>query len=680
MEKRKGCAKNRDLNGLDLGLSRFTITNKTPQGKPTGHQSDPVENEKCLRVESVQDPFQTCAREKNSQVGRSSVQNNKTPKTPERTMLPSSSNEVETNNSLTKNENLSSKIKQNRPSCCNETKVNTQQNNSENEVSAKKMRIEHDNSLNTHDTSSKSSVVSNEKIYVPWKTPRESLHSPFRYIRKKCVENELERETRLKNNRDYINFKRTINKSKTGSRCLQSVLLHSDNFTSSPDNVKGVKVIINLANNLSKNEYLRRFDSSLGGLHEQDWAKKNIDDFHQSIQLNIQKCTICCEGWPVKSKPRNPSQYVCARCSRDRSVPKKFSKMNNMIPCMTPEELKDLTQVEEMLISRALPIINVFLLKGGQRAYGGHCINLPQNVSEVVNSLPRYAEDIKVIIVKMKGKNDTCKDALVRRQKVEKALRWLTHNNPVYKDIQINNDALQKLPDYGTPDGLNNIDQIDGNDDDANQTDYSSSKTDNENENVYSKDTQMSSFLPLPCQQEQETDALLQQLHDMTMNWPTVDNEPLSEFSTPFLATMSFPTLFPNSDGDPTNAATLQGVSFSQKIKHLLKIAEKVDGHWQFPLVMDPRFSYWAFDMIQRKRMLQQASVFLKQNPGEAHISSDELRHIAESNDSSHIFSKLFRYCQYYRDSWLLEQSEIRLEINHKSSWASNFFLYIFCS
>ena len=52
------------MNGLDLGLSRFTITNETPQGKPTGHQSDPVENEKCFCVESVQDPFETCVREK----------------------------------------------------------------------------------------------------------------------------------------------------------------------------------------------------------------------------------------------------------------------------------------------------------------------------------------------------------------------------------------------------------------------------------------------------------------------------------------------------------------------------------------------------------------------------------------------------------------------------------------
>ena len=391
-------------------------------------------------------------------------------------------------------------------------------------------------------------------------------------MRKKCGENELEREIRLKNNRDYMNYKRTRKNSDRNSRSLQSGLLDSHKFSSPPDNVKGVKisvskieksgnkVIINLPNNLSKNEYLQRFDSSFGELHEQDWAKKNINDFHQSIQLAIQKCTICCEAWPVKSKPRNPSQYVCARCSRDKIVPKKFSKMNNMVPCRTPPELKNLTQVEEMLISGALPIINVFLLKGGQRAYGGHCINLPQNVSEEVNSLPRYAEDMKVIIVKMKGKNDTCKDVLVRREKVEKAVRCLIHNNPVYKDIKINDDVLQKLPDYGTPDGLNNIDQIGDNDDDANQTEYSSSQTDNENEIVYNKDTQMSSFLPLPCQEEQETDALLHHLHDMTMNWPMVDNEPLSEFSAPFLATMSFPSLFPNSDGDPANAATLQGV------------------------------------------------------------------------------------------------------------------------
>ena len=30
------------------------------------------------------------------------------------------------------------------------------------------------------------------------------------------------------------------------------------------------------------------------------------------------------------------------------------------------------------------------------------------------------------------------------------------------------------------------------------------------------------------------------------IQWPTVSNEPLNEYQTPFLATMAFPTLFPD--------------------------------------------------------------------------------------------------------------------------------------
>ena len=156
--------KNRDLSEVDLDLSDFTITNDTPQG--TGHQSDSVENEKCLCVKDVH-PCETCVTEKDSQVVRSSVKNNKTPKTSEKTMLPSSSKEVDTNNSLIKKRNISSKMKRN--GCHNETKDNTEQNSFQNEVSAKKMRIERENTGEQVDTSSRSSVNSNDKIHVPWK-------------------------------------------------------------------------------------------------------------------------------------------------------------------------------------------------------------------------------------------------------------------------------------------------------------------------------------------------------------------------------------------------------------------------------------------------------------------------------------------------------------------------------
>jgi len=48
-----------------------------------------------------------------------------------------------------------------------------------------------------------------------------------------------------------------------------------------------------------------------------------------------------------------------------------------------------------------------------------------------------------------------------------------------------------------------------------------------------------------------------------------------------------------------------------------------------------PRFAYWAFNTIQRRRVLQQSGIFLKQNPGETHLTIDELRDMAANINSS---------------------------------------------
>ena len=169
---------------------------------------------------------------------------------------------------------------------------------------------------------------------------------------------------------------------------------------------------------VSQKHYLTEFDAAkYGELHEQNWAKSNISKFHSSMEFSISQCTICKESWPMKSKPRTPDTYVCSRCSRDKKSPRKFSKENSMIPSPIPPQLQGLTQIEEMLIARALPIMRVYIKPGGQRGYSGHCINLPQNVTELASSLPRYPKDLSVIIVKIKGRDNTFKDVSVRRQK-----------------------------------------------------------------------------------------------------------------------------------------------------------------------------------------------------------------------------------------------------------------------
>ncbi len=163
---------------------------------------------------------------------------------------------------------------------------------------------------------------------------------------------------------------------------------------------------------ISQQEYLNTFDiTQNGGIEEQSWAKANINKFHKSVQYTVSQCTVCKEALPLKSKPRVPC--VCSWYVRDHKSPRKFSYENSMIPSSVPTELQNLTQIEEMLIARALPIMRIYIKPGGQRRFSGHCINLPRNVTELATSLPRYLKDLAVIIVKVKGKENTFRDVKV---------------------------------------------------------------------------------------------------------------------------------------------------------------------------------------------------------------------------------------------------------------------------
>ena len=107
---------------------------------------------------------------------------------------------------------------------------------------------------------------------------------------------------------------------------------------------------------------------------------------------------------------------------------------------------------------------------------------------------------------------------------------------------------------------------------------------------------------------------------------------------------MAFPMLFPDGKGDPSNRALLTDVPLHERIKHLIKFGENIDGKWVHRFATHPRFAYWAFNTLLRKRTLEQTGIFLKQNPGEAHLTIDELRDTAENNSATVFMSKISRY------------------------------------
>ena len=449
--------------------------------------------------------------------------------------------------------------------------------------------------------------------------------------RKQSEETDSQRQTRLQNQRNCMKQKRS------GETMEQrEVRLEKDRLCKRQ---KRAETLSKQECEINQQEYLNMFNNCQnGGIEEQCWAKANIDKFHKTLHYNTIQCTICHEAWPIKSKPK--SCYVCSRCSRDKKSPKKFSHENSMIPSTVPLELQNLTQIEEMLIARALPIIRVYIKFGGQRGFSGHCINLPQNVTELATSLPRYPKDLAVIVVKVKGKDNTFKDVTVRKEKVHKALLWLIRNNPHYSDVTFDEDALNLLPESDLLPDLKTVET----DDDVisdNNCDVGPPSDNPSEDVVYNHSNEMNSFLPVG-EQQQELEAVRNQLSaNQPMEWPSINNEPLNEYQISHLATMAFPTLFPDGKGDPTNQGLLRDIPFQERIKHLLKFG---DGKWVYRFANHPRFSYWALNMIQRKRILQQTGIFLKQNPGEAHLTIDELGNMAVSNTANVFLSKVSRY------------------------------------
>lgn len=81
--------------------------------------------------------------------------------------------------------------------------------------------------------------------------------------------------------------------------------------------------------------------------------------------------------------------------------------------------------VEQQLICRIAPCINVHLLKHGGIGSSGHCVTFPQKVNEPAQIFPRLPSEIHILKVCKQGKNETSKNVRVSRSKVQNALMWL---------------------------------------------------------------------------------------------------------------------------------------------------------------------------------------------------------------------------------------------------------------
>jgi Helitron helicase-like domain at N-terminus/Herpesvirus tegument protein, N-terminal conserved region len=147
-----------------------------------------------------------------------------------------------------------------------------------------------------------------------------------------------------------------------------------------------------------------------------------------------------------------PEWILCHRCDNHLSVGKIPCKgiVNKMYLPPVPEEMKCLSSAEVRLISQVRAYIKIYLLSNGrgQKANKGMVVHFPTEVSHVIKQLPLTTAEADIIVVKENCDGEQVSPAVeVDRNKIFRALNWLVRNNPLYKDVQIMEDAEpQQIP------------------------------------------------------------------------------------------------------------------------------------------------------------------------------------------------------------------------------------------
>lgn len=145
-------------------------------------------------------------------------------------------------------------------------------------------------------------------------------------------------------------------------------------------------------------------------------------------------CTVCKENYVGMTIKKINHALMCMSCSTERGL-HRFSLSNNMDPGEQPSILKCLSQVEEMLIERIAPVLQVTHARGGQYKYSGHTINFPQDNSEIALSLPRQIQHLEILIVCSTNLQGLTYDCYVNRFHIENALTYKIKHDQFYKDV-----------------------------------------------------------------------------------------------------------------------------------------------------------------------------------------------------------------------------------------------------
>ena len=347
----------------------------------------------------------------------------------------------------------------------------------------------------------------------------------------------------------------------------------------------------------------------------------------------------------------NVTLELCNACSRGlrRGKVPKYALANKMYVGPVPQELSDLTMIEESMIARARAKSWIVKLQEhdsvsssptAQRGVKGHTIIYPQQPGELASILPRpVAETLTFICVIFVGSTtltkawlrEKAKPLVVRREKVRSALEWLRENNPLYKDIKIDGQNLDALPENDVlPYHIEHVA-----DSEAQETLVSQYNNMNEQPNPAAADTHFESVVVADVDAHTPASRLRAAAvhHAKTKGRPFVqigrDAKPVNEFFNVNLFPMIYPTLFPYGCGGFEDRTRSVPMSLKEHVKTLFSWHDKrFQTHYSF--------LFTAFNILQRRALLLGSSLKVKKASFSqfakrfSSVSSEAVGHVLE--------------------------------------------------
>ncbi|XP_055344659.1 uncharacterized protein LOC129592610 [Paramacrobiotus metropolitanus] len=320
-------------------------------------------------------------------------------------------------------------------------------------------------------------------------------------------------------------------------------------------------------------------------------------------QFKWSTCKKCNEAWPGL---KLDSKQLCANCRKPNP---KFAKSNNMDPGEIPPALKCLSFIEQQLIAKVHPVVSVYKIgKGQQLGYTGNVINFLQDVKGFAKKLPHHPSDLMSVVVTSRHDADNYTAFRVSASRVRRALLWLKKHNMWYKDIQIDERALNSLPQDG------NL--------------HSLLATMNAIPAEFSDEVERVSDTGVPNIMQINQAAQIREAigaDDVRVPYPAMNEVPIDEFNTAGYIAQAFPCLFPTGNADlRDNRGRANPVTETEYFKHLMRLA---DGRF----AKHPTFRFFALNSVLRWQALQTGQIFVRKS-SLGNVTSEQLREMLNHN------------------------------------------------